>query len=436
MKISIATSILILLIAALIGVPTHQQIVALRETRGKLATIAAQLGITINSNIPDEAVRVTRRMRENNEVDMKAFSAVVIDYAREVEAMNDSGDPENEAQQKRSAEVWDRLVTLDAAQLKLMIAEIRAANYLGNLTCQSLIGFSIATLADDQPQTALALLTESSDVFKAVCMGSFVVSASLGMWAEDDPLAAVNWTKKQITEFPDLITDYDRQRVISGMAMQDPKLAFKLIGELGIEQVSPAISGIVTAAKTPEQRTAVLNLLREHLATLPDDTTRTEISEYAIERFAYDIVQGRFEASAPWLAEANFTSSELDSFASGLQRSIKGSETGKWIEWIGKKFPPDKANENIERLIRNWTSNDYQAAGEWLVSAPVGPLKDTAIQSYAATISEYEPATAVQWATTLPPGENRNQALGAIYSNWPSEDPAGLEAFKHEHGIE
>jgi hypothetical protein len=90
MKISIATSILILLIAALIGVPTHQQIVALRETRGKLATIAAQLGITINSNIPDAAVRVTRRMRENNEVDMKAFSAVVIDYAREVEAMNDS----------------------------------------------------------------------------------------------------------------------------------------------------------------------------------------------------------------------------------------------------------------------------------------------------------------------------------------------------------
>ena len=434
MKISIAASILILLIAALIGVPTHQRIVALRETRGKLATIAAQLGITMNSNTPNEAVLVTKRTRENNELDVRAFTAELIDYAREMKAMEKNGDPENEAQQKRSTEIWERLVTLDAAQLKLVIAEIRAANYLGDLTCQSLIGFSIATLAGDQPQTALALLTESSDVFKAVCSGSHVVSASLTMWAEDDPLAAVEWAKKQSAEFPDLITEDAKRGMISGTAVQDPKLAFKLIGDLGIKEISRAISDIVITAKTPEQRTAMLNLLREHLATLPDDTTRTELSEYAVQRLADDIAQGGFEASAPWLADANFTASELESFASILQHSIKSSETGKWIEWISEKLPLDKADENIERLVRDWTSNDYQAAGEWLVSAPAGPLKNTAIQSYATTISEFEPATAVQWAVTLPPGEDRDETLGIIYHNWPKEDAAAREAFKQEHG--
>lgn len=435
MKISIAASILILLVAALIGVPNHQRIVALRESHGKLVATAAQLGVSMDSNAPDEAVRVTKRTRENTELAAKAAAAEFIAFAREMEVMQKNGDSPDEAQQKRSMEMMERMASLDAAQLKTVIAEIRAAKDLGDEIRQGLIGWSILTLAGDQPQTALALLTESADLFKSKGVGSHVVSSSLAAWAKDDARAAVDWAKQNSAKFPGLITDGAKCGMIFGMAAQDPRLAFKLIGELGIKEVSQSINGIILAAKTPEERTATLIALREHLATLTDEKIRTELSEKAVRRFAQGIAEAGFEASTRWISESNFTPTELDSLASGLSGSVKSGESGQWIEWIGEKLPPDKADDRIENLVSNWTRNDYQAAGNWLATAPDGPAKNTAIRTYAGTVSEYEPITAAQWAVTLPPGKDRDQTLKTIYRNWPEEDTAAREAFKQEHGI-
>ena len=53
----------------------------------------------------------------------------------------------------------------------------------------------------------------------------------------------------------------------------------------------------------------------------------------------------------------------------------------------------------------------------------------------AATVAEYEPATAVQWALTLPPGETRQQTLESIYHNWPPSDARGAAEFAAKHGV-
>ncbi len=435
MKISIAASILILLVAALFGVPNHQRLVAIRESHAKLVAAAAQLGVSIDSNHPDDSVRITKRERENKEADARAAATEFIAFAKEMEAMQKKGGPPDEAQQKRVMEIMDRMMALDPAQLKILIAEVRAAKDLKDEMRQGLIGFSIMTLSNDHPQAALALFTESADLFKENGMGNHVISSSLAKWAKDDPLAAVEWVKKNSAKFPDLITDDAKRGLISGAANQDPRIALKLIGELGIKEISQSINGIVHAAKTPEERTATLTALREHLATMPDEKARTEVSEKAIGRFAQSIAESGFEASTRWISESNFTPTELDSLASGLYGSVKSGETGKWIEWVGEKLPPDKADDSIRNLVNNWTRNDYQAAGTWLAAAPDGPTKNTAIRSYAEMVSEYEPTTAAQWAVTLPPGKDRDQTLKAIYRNWPKEDTAAREAFKQEHGI-
>jgi hypothetical protein len=435
MKISIAASILILLVAALFGVPNHQRLVSVRESHAKLVAAAAQLGVSIDPNHPDDPVRVTKREREDKEADARAAAAEFIAFAREMEAIQKKGGPPDEAQQKRIMEIMDRMMSLDPAQLKILIAEVRAAKDLKDEMRQGLIGFSIMTLSNDHPQAALALFTESSDLFKESGMGNHVISSSLAKWAKDDPLAAVEWVKKNSAKFPDLITEDAKRGLISGTAAQDPRLAFKLIGELGIKETSQSINGIILAAKTPEERTATLTALREHLATITDEKTRTELSENAVRRFAHNIADAGFEASARWISESNFTPTELDSLASGLFGYVKSGETGKWIEWIGEKLPPDKADDRIRNLVNNWTRNDYQAAGKWLTAAPDGPTKNAAIRSYAETVSKYEPATAAQWALTLPPGKDREQTLKTIYQNWPKDDTAAKEAFKQEHGI-
>ena len=118
-----------------------------------------------------------------------------------------------------------------------------------------------------------------------------------------------------------------------------------------------------------------------------------------------------------------------------MPHSVKSAETGQWIEWIGEKLPPEKTTDHIRNLVRNWTTNDYQAAGKWLAATPDGPAKNTSIRTYAETVASYEPETATEWARTLPPGKDREATLKHIHRNWPKEDATAKEAFAKKHGI-
>lgn len=435
MNVSIAVSILILLVAALFGFHGHQRLVTVRESHAKLVSSASQLGISVDASRPDAPVRITKRERLNKEADAKAAAAEFIAFAREMEESRKNGDQPNESQQKRIMELMDRLMSLDSAQLKILIAEVHAAKDIKDETRRELISMSIMTFANDHPQAALTLLTESSDLYEGGWIGTHIISSSLAKWAKKDPLAALEWVRKNSEKFPDLITDDAKRGLISGTAIQDPRLAFKLIGELGIKDNSNVISRIMRTARTPEERTATLAALREHLATIPDEKARTEAGRAAIGQLAGSVLQENFDNASKWIASSKLTPKELESFADGLPHSSKTSESGQWIEWIGQNLPPDKAAEKIDNLVRNWTRNDYQAAGKWLTTAPDGSTKNTAIRSYALTVSRYEPETAAQWALTLPPGKNRDETLRNIYHNWPGGDSAAKAAFAKEHGI-
>jgi hypothetical protein len=331
-------------------------------------------------------------------------------------------------------DIMDRMMSLDSAQLKILIAEVRAAKDIKDETRGELIRLSLGMLAKDSPQTALALLIEMSDLFEGSRMDSELISYSLAQWAKDDPLAALEWVRNNSAKFPDLTTEGAKHGLISGTAIQDPKLAFKLIGDLSLEDPSFVVTEIVGAATTPEQRTATLAALREHLANLKDEKARKELSLSAVYEFAQNFGNEGFDSSSQWITSAGFTTAELEIFAECLTMNIT-EENGRWIEWIGENLPPRKAADKIESMVRGWTQTDFQAAANWINSVPDGPTKNTAIRSYAETVSEYEPETAAQWALTLPPGKDRDSTLNRIYENWPKDDPAAKEAFKQQHGI-
>ncbi len=436
MKFSLAIAVLILAIGASFGWRDHQQIVAARETQGQLAAEAATLGIAIDPSHPGDPSRITKHDRQNHEVDAKLFATELIAFAKEMEAMEKkAGGQPDEAMQKRIMDLIDRMLSLDSAQLKILITEFRANSDLKDETRQGLIGFSIMSLATDHPQAALALFTESSDLFKNGGMGNHVISSALSRWAKDDPMAALAWVREHANKHPDWITDDTKRGLLTGAAAQDPKLAFKLIGELGLKDSNNAMDNIVRAARTPEERTVTLAALREHLATLTDENARKAAADNAIRNLAGGITQDGFEAASKWLATAKLTPEELASFADGVSPQEKSGETGQWIEWLGDLPPSEKSAGKIGDFVRNWTQNDYQAAGKWLVATPAGATKNTAIRSYAGTIARYEPETAAQWALTLPAGEARDSTLKTIHRNWPEQDPAGAAAFAKTHGI-
>ncbi|RYD27135.1 MAG: hypothetical protein EOP87_21640, partial [Verrucomicrobiaceae bacterium] len=278
MKASIALSLLICAIGGLIGLQDQRRLAAVRGSHDKLVAEATEAGITVDSARPGDGVRVTKREREDKDAEAKDAASKFIAFAKEMEALQKKGGPPDEATQKRIVDFLDRIMSLDTAQLKILIAEVRAAKDIKDETRQGLIGFSVMTLANDHPQAAITLLMESSTdpsgVLKMDGMGKQAMSTALAKWAKDDPMGALEWVRGNGAKLPGLVDDNAKRGMISGAAVQDPKLAFKLIGELGLKDGERAIDSVVDAARTPAERTTMLTALRDHLATLPEGELR------------------------------------------------------------------------------------------------------------------------------------------------------------------
>ncbi|MES2474614.1 MAG: hypothetical protein V4640_02455 [Verrucomicrobiota bacterium] len=438
MKISIALSLLILAIGGMLGWQDHQRLVAVRASHDKLAAEAAAAGIVLDESRADDAVRITKREREDKEAIARQTAVDFIAFARKIEAVEKKGGSPNDEMQQDILDFMDRMMALDSSQLKVLIAEFRAAPDLKDETREGLIGFSIMTLANDHPQAALTLFTESSDLFEDNRMAGHLVKSSLAKWAKDDPLAALEWARANGKKHPDLVNDDAKRGIISGAAANDPKLAFSLISELDLKQ--DGVRSVADAATTPAQRTATLAALTGYLATLTDTEAKKTAEHLVIGELTQNAAKDGFEAGTRWITEAKFTPEQLAMVGSGvLTHVIKREETGKWIEWMGRTLPEKKANDGISNLVSNWTRNDYQAAGTWLATTPAGPAKEASVRAYAETVAEYEPEIATQWALTLPPGKSREQTLHRIYQEWPQKDEASkkaAEAFAKEHGID
>jgi hypothetical protein len=127
---------------------------------------------------------------------------------------------------------------------------------------RNMVGFSIMMLANDQPEAAVAIYTESSDIKGLGEMGSHVVTTALGKWAEKDPLAAMEWVRKNSETHADLITEETKSAILAGAAKQDPKLALGMVEDLGIKEERKVGEGLARSARTSEERTALLQTLR------------------------------------------------------------------------------------------------------------------------------------------------------------------------------
>jgi hypothetical protein len=436
MKISIALSLLILVLGSMLGWQEHQRHATVRASRDKLVAEAAKVSIAPGPVQSADGSRVTKRgrQREDKEADAKTTAAEFIRFINEMEALEKKGGPPDEAARARAEKFKDRMKALDPAQVKILIAEARANKDLTDESRENLIAFSIMTLADSHPQAALALLTESPDSLKANEMVKQAMSTALAKLAQDDPAAALEWVRANSAKFPDLVDDDAKRGVISGTAGNDPMLAFNLIAELGPKDGYEAIYKITNAPNTPEERTVTLTALRAYLATLPEGEMRDKASKNALRSLGQNAVREGFEAGSKWLASTGPNLEYLVE-SSGLYYHNYREESGKWIEWLGVNLSVEKSKIGISEMVQNWTKTDYQAAGKWLAATPDGPTKNISIRSYAETVARYEPETAAQWAMTLPAGKDRDETLKNIYQKWPANDEAAKQAFKKLHGI-
>ncbi len=435
LKFSVGISILILGLGLMIGLVHQKRLTTLQAERLELVAQAGKLGISPILTGSTGDARITKRQREGREVQAHSLAMDLAAFAKEMELHDKDGSGGDEAIQKRGMEIMARLMELDASQIKVVISGLRDDKSLSEDTRINMIGLTITMLGEDHPSAALALFTDFSDLLAGSPMGKHVVSSSLSHWANQDPLAALEWVRKNSAEHPDLADDETKQSIITGAARNDPKLAFKLITEMQLDDKSAAVQALVEAGKTPVQRTAILDALREHLATIPDESDREDLLKESLESMGRNLAEESFNSTQSWISQSKLSPEESAQFAGGLSYFNTKQDTGKWIDWMATTLPKEQLRDNVDNLIGQWTQQDYQAAGKWLAAAPDGPAKNASISTYAGTVAEYEPRTAVQWALTLPDGEERQATFETIYQNWPKNDAAAAAAFAKEHGI-
>lgn len=335
-----------------------------------------------------------------------------------------------------ATDVEQQIAALDPSRLKIFIADVLASMELDGTIVPERVNNLLRNLARNDPRGALALFTEHASVCRKD-LGFDVVSTALGAWAKDDPLAAVEWMKKNAGEFPEALSGQSIANVFHWAAEKDPRLAFSLITGLGLDSrnAHSAMNDIVTVAKTDEERTATLAAFREYRDANQADKVLTQAADDNLGYLATGLRKESFEAASKWVESAKLTPKELDSFCGEMTRNYDGDEPAQWIEWIGANFPPGKGDDPIMDLIRCWTNQDYEAAGKWLASAAEGPVKNAAIRSYAQEIFPHDPETAMQWIMTLPPSKERQNTLQFILWNCLRDDPEAAAAFAEEHGL-
>lgn len=436
MKVSLALSCVILLAGAALAWRDHETLQVLRKDHEVLLREASELGIRLDAegnNTFSKQLRGKRDDLTERENKAREFSKRLTAFAVEMEAAQKGG-KDDDTLRPRIFAMISEMLSLDASQLKVVVAELRNNRGVSEEIRNGIIGFAIMTMAETQPENALALITESSDMTKG---GGHVVTEALNRWAVKDPVAALGWIRENSAKYPELIGDRAKQGVLSGAAKQDPKLAFQMIQELGFKDSRLASEAITRAANTPEAQLAVLSALREHVNTMTDAAVGKSFSDTTLQQLASSVVRDGYTSATAWLEKAKLGPEEKIEFAQGLRYYETKENTGKWLEWMGKEdFSQAQAKNTVEMMVQQWTSEDHKAVGTWLNESADNQVRQVATRTYAQQVAPYEPQTAALWAKTLPPGKERTETMERIYREWKKQDEAAAAAFAREQGVE
>ena len=436
MKLPLALTFIILAAGSFWGVHETRVLTKLREKHRMVVQEAAALGVSTDASKADTVTKASKRQREDTTRKAKDFANTLVNFVKEMKEMEKSGAQPDAEMQKRIMEMVDGMLSLNGEELKIVISEIRGRADLDDETREEMIGFSIMMLAQQHPQTALAIFTESSDLFDQNGMSSHVLSSALSQWAKDQPLAALEWIKKNSEKHPDLIKDDAKTAVITGASATDFGLAFQLAGELKLSVTDGSILGKIAAnADTPERQAEFLAALRKQASQTTDQGQANQLLKTGLLSLFSKISGTGYEKATAWIQSANLSAEETGGLAENLRYHTTKADTGKWLEWVSTQgLDSDKSNRNTKNLVSEWTRNDYKAAGEWLATSPAGPMKESATMAYLETVAPYDPDVAAQWAQTLT-GDKKVASMKSIFEALKQKDEAAAKEFAKKHGI-
>ena len=86
-------------------------------------------------------------------------------------------------------------------------------------------------------------------------------------------------------------------------------------------------------------------------------------------------------------------------------------------------LPEGKNQElGVKNIIGNWAKKDPLAAGTWLNEQPAGPRLDSALASYASTVSRDDAGSAMEWAVSISEEKLQQKTIRSVGQEWYRQD--------------
>ncbi|MDA7881829.1 hypothetical protein N9A94_05940 [Akkermansiaceae bacterium] len=433
MKYSLLIALLIAGIASFFGYERQQKIKSLTTELETLVEQGEELDIPTDPTVSFSPRRAAQRAHKRAREEMvQDFIGELMTLIKESQKPGMQNDPKI---QERGMKLIATMLDLSPAELKMMVLKVSQDPTLKKQEKQQLTMFAIMMLANDNPNTALTLILESKGTdLDSGQMGQHMLSMALGSLAKTDPIAAAEWLKENGEKVGGAQDNLTRA-IITQTALQNVGLALDLIKDLAAESKATAYSSI-GASITAERVDEFFNAIRGHDAT--DAEKASAFRSLASGPFVKD------PASAiAWLDKTELSNEERSAFKQGLHYYQIKDHAETWMNWLvaqpndsASAGAPEPKSETTQNIIRNWTREDFVAAGEWVGKLPPGDERNAVVESYAETLSQHEPEAAEAWAVTLPEGSERNGLLNTIHRNLRSKDQEAAAAFAKKHGID
>ncbi len=437
MKLASAITFGLLALIAGLGWRQGRELEALRSARDD----PAGRGLAASVSQSSAGSRSTRRPRPDGAAEARRVAAEFVVYAMEMDALGQvaTQDPEGPLRRRIAAQM-EAVTSLDGRQLRILVEEIAAAPELDDRLRSTLLRWVLDRLIDVRPTDALLALTPEVRGWIGATNGAvehFVGEALAGA-QRDDPGAALAWYEEHRAELAPSVQRVAEARLVRAAAEEDLAKALRLVEEweMDREKLVPELAG--RDDQTPEQRRVSLEVLRSWRREDPETNDEAFLGAVAKLLLGHRSGSAGFEETVDRIERLDISAAETRAFVRGdvldLTYHIKLGETGRWVEWLVERYPEDAARERAWDLYTRWTTNDMEAAGRWLESAPDGPAKPLCIRAYADVMGKHQPEVARRWLETLPPSPERQRSFVWLLGHWPAEVP-GKEDFARAHGL-
>jgi hypothetical protein len=262
----------------------------------------------------------------------------------------------------------ERLQALRPSQLEEVIRLLLDAGDMPPDARFNLLFHLLDRLGEDRPERALELAEEMEtrrpDHHVQYRIDSEISSHACSL-AEKDPEAAWAWFLEKRSGWDERRIRDARGSLLIGISRIDPAQALRKSDEEGHDGIE-----FLHYSYLREQKIANISALR--VWSRGDEDRRSEMLAYIRQQTfpLYNHEPNRFDNVIPWIGEARLTDDEIgfiiDPQLCDLGPRIDQQETGKWIDWLNRRFAQEEVTGQIDRLFKNPRTGP--AARSWLDS--------------------------------------------------------------------